>query len=136
MVETQKAVSAGAYNDAARLLNGEFMIYASPRPGVDVASLTPMLEAEIEKIKTDPVSAAELARAKLQLVSGLVFARDSQQSMAQIFGQAAAQGMSPQDVLAWTDEIEAVTAADVRAAAQSLLQSQHAITGHLRGQTP
>lgn len=132
VVEQKQAVSAGAYNDAARLLNGEFMIYAGPRPGGDLAALGSAIQREIDRMKNQPISAAELKRAKLQLVSGLVFARDSQQSMAQIFGQAAAQGISPAEILAWADEIEAVTAADVQMAAQQFLQTQHAITGHLR----
>ena len=75
----------------------------------------------------------EMRRAKRQLAADLIFARDSQQSMANIFGSAAMLGLSPDEVLGWVDEIEQVTAQDVRQAAQNLLIAEHAITGHLTG---
>mgnify|MGYP003852441819 CR=1 FL=1 len=78
-------------------------------------------------------SQAEIARAKMQLVSSALFARDSQQSMADIFGRAAMLGLTPQDVLNWTREIEAVTPEDVRRAAEKLLPIEHSLTGHLSG---
>ena len=133
VIEERLAVAAGAYADSARLLNGEFLIYASPTPGVALADLSMPVEEEIDRLKDTLVSDAELARAKVQLVSGLVFARDSQQSMAQIFGRAAALGHAPSDMLQWPAEIEAVTRADVRAAAQAFLRTPHSLTGHLLG---
>ena len=75
----------------------------------------------------------ELRRAKRQLVSDLVYARDSQQSMANIFGRAAMLGLRPDEVLGWVDEIENVSAGDVRQAAQELLVARHSVTGHLTG---
>ena len=91
------------------------------------------IEAEIDNLKNHKVSAAELRRAKRQLVSDLVYARDSQQSMANIFGRAAMLGLSPDDVLGWVDEIENVSAQEVRQAAQNLLLAERSITGHLTG---
>ncbi len=133
VVEQGLAVSAGAYSDSARLLNGEFAIYVSPRPGVDFAALGKAIEAELNRIRQEDISRDELARAKLQTVSGLIFARDSQQSMAQIFGQAATRNISPTEVLDWPRTIEAVTPADVRAAATLFLNEAHSLTGHLQG---
>ena len=43
-------------------------------------------------------------------------------------------GLSPDDVLAWVDEIDAVTANDVRRAAQAFLKPHHSVTGHLTGE--
>lgn len=131
VVEDQIAVSAGAYADTSRLLNGEFVIYVRPTQNIGLADLHAPIEEEINKLKEVFVSEAELARAKVQLVSGLVYARDSQQSMAQIFGRAAALGHEPSDVLQWPDEIDAVTRADIRAAAKAFLLPEHSLTGHL-----
>ena len=133
VVEQGLAVSAAAYSDSARLLNGEFAIYVSPRPGVDFAVLEQAIEAELARLRQEDISQEELARAKLQTVSGLIFARDSQQSMAQIFGQAAARDIGPREVLDWPRAIEAVTPADVRAAAALFLNNTHSLTGHLLG---
>lgn len=133
VVKQALAVDAGAYADTGRLVNGEFMIYAGLAPGSDFEALAAAIDDEIAKVQTTLVSEAELTRAKLQLVSGLVFARDSQQSMAQIFGQNAMRGLTPQEVLQWGGEIENVQAEDVRTAARLLLNKAHSVTGHLQG---
>ena len=133
VVEKKLAVSAGAYSDSSRLDNGEFVIYATPAPQTDFADLAQAIEAEIEDLKNLKAGDDEMRRAKRQLVSDLVFARDSQQSMANIFGSAAMLGLRPDEVLGWVDEIEQVTAQDVRQAAQNLLIAAHSITGHLTG---
>jgi zinc protease len=133
VVAQQNAVGAGAYADTSRLLNGELVVYASLIPGADFDNVRQTVDAEIAKLQETPVSDEELARAKVQLVSSLIYARDSQQSMAQIFGRAAALGLTPAEVLAWSSEIEQVTKADIRDAARALLQPAHAITGHLPG---
>ena len=107
------AVSAGAYSDSSRLDNGEFVIYATPAPQTDFAVLAQAIEAEIDALKNLMASDDEMRRAKRQLAADLIFARDSQQSMANIFGSAAMLGLSPDEVLGWVDEIEQVTAQDV-----------------------
>ena len=133
VVEKKLAVSAGAYSDSSRLDNGEFVIYATPAAQTDFAVLAQAIEAEIDALKKLMASDDEMRRAKRQLAADLIFARDSQQSMANIFGSAAMLGLSPDEVLGWVDEIEQVTAQDVRQAAQNLLIAEHAITGHLTG---
>jgi zinc protease len=131
VVAQKRAVNVGAYSASNRLDNGEFSIYAVPAPQVGFKVLGQAVDDEIQTLQTALVSDDELRRAKRKLVSDLVFARDSQQSMANIFGSAAMLGLSPNDVLAWVDEIDAVTQEDVRRAAQSFLVPAHAITGHL-----
>ena len=133
VVEKKLAVNAGAYSDSSRLDNGEFVIYATPTAETEFDVLARAIEAEIDNLKNHKASAAELRRAKRQLVSDLVYARDSQQSMANIFGRAAMLGLSPDDVLGWVDEIENVSAQEVRQAAQNLLLAERSITGHLTG---
>ena len=131
VVEQKLAVSAGAYADSARLNNGEFGVFASPVFGVDFDTLRIAIEAEIDRLQTASVTADELTRAKRQLVSDLIFARDSQQSMANIFGRAAILRRTPADVLAWPQRVQAVTAEDVQKVARAFLQQSHSITGHL-----
>ncbi len=134
VVQQKRASSAGAYADSARLDNGEFAIYATLAPDSDFATLAAHIDSEIERLKTTLPTQAEITRAKMQLVSGLIYAQDSQQSMAQIFGRAAMLGLSPADVVSWTNEIEQVSAQDVQHAATLLLNRDHSITGHLTHQ--
>ena len=131
VVEAGLASSAGAYADTARLDNGEFMIYGSLAPQVDFSAFDAAMTDVVADLQSTPPTQDEMARAKMQLVSDLIFARDSQQSMAQIFGQAAMLGLTPQDILDWPTHIEAVTAEEVRQAAEILLNPTHSITGHL-----
>ncbi|MBT7642460.1 MAG: insulinase family protein [Rhodobiaceae bacterium] len=133
VVEQKLASGVGAYADSARLDNGELMIYASLAPEASFDEIAGAMDAQIERLVQTPPSEAEIARAKMQLVSSAIFARDSQQSMADIFGRAAMLGLTPQDVLNWTREIEAVTPEDVRRAAEKLLPIEHSLTGHLSG---
>lgn len=133
VVAEKLATGTGAYSDTARLNNGEFMIYASLAPESDFARIAQAIDEEIIKAQNSLPQSDELARAKMQLVSDLVYARDSQQSMAQIFGQAAMLGLTPNEILNWPNEIEAVTAQDVQSAARLLLQTEHSLTGHLQG---
>jgi zinc protease len=136
VVEKKLAVNAGAYSDSGRLDNGEFVIYATPSAATDFDVLAQAIEAEIDRLKTEKPDDDEMRRAKRQLVSDLVFARYSQQSMANIFGSAAMLGLTPDDVLGWVDDIEQVTAEDVRQAAENLLHLNRSITGHLTGLSP
>lgn len=135
VVEQKLASGVGAYVDSARLDNGELMIYASLAPTASFDAIAKSVDAQIERAKQTLPSEAEVARAKMQLVSSALFARDSQQSMADIFGRAAMLGLTPEEVLNWTRDIEAVTAEDVRLAAQKLLRIDHSLTGHLSGET-
>ncbi|HCQ81243.1 MAG TPA: peptidase M16, partial [Rhodobiaceae bacterium] len=50
-----------------------------------------------------------------------VYARDSQQSMARIFGEAAALGLSPDTVRDWPNLLADITAQEVRDAARLFL---------------
>ena len=131
VVDKKLAVSAGAYSDTARLDNGEFVLYASLTPSSDFTDVATAMDAVLTDAKNRLPTQDEMARAKMQLVSDLVYARDSQQSMANIFGQAAMLGLTPQEIIDWPNVIESVTAEDVRRAAQLFLQRPHAIDGHL-----
>ncbi|MBT5157200.1 MAG: insulinase family protein [Rhodobiaceae bacterium] len=133
VVEQKLASGVGAYVDSARLDNGEVMIYASLAPKAGFDDIAAGVDAQIERLKQNPPSEAEIARAKMQLVSSAIFARDSQQTMADIFGRAAMLGLPPQEVIDWTRAIEAVTPEDVRRAAQELLRVEHSLSGHLSG---
>ncbi|MGC6535542.1 MAG: M16 family metallopeptidase, partial [Parvibaculales bacterium] len=131
VVDKKLAVSVGAYSDTARLDNGEFVLYASLTPGSNFTDVATAMDAVLADAKNRLPTQDEMARAKMQLVSDLVYARDSQQSMANIFGQAAMLGLTPQEIIDWPNVIESVTAEDVRRAAQLFLQRPHAIDSHL-----
>jgi zinc protease len=128
--EQEIAVGAGAWymGDAVDLTR--FAAYASPRPGVDLKTIEKATETVIAKLQ-DGIDARELARVKTRLVADAIYARDSQTTLARLYGATLATGGSLKDVQAWPDMIDAVTEADVLAAAKTHLSPRSAVTGYL-----
>jgi len=131
LVEERKlATEAGASYDGYRRDMGEFNVYAVPRPGVSLENLEQALDQVLAGAAKTAPSAADLDRAKTQLVAAVTFRRDSQYQMASAYGQALVIGLTVDDVEDWPRRIRAVGAGAVRAAAQSL-NRREAVTGYL-----
>lgn len=136
VIDTTLSTSPSTYALNQRLHEGEFHISVGLNPQADFAAVASRVDAAIAELATTAPQAAELERAKTQLIADALFARDSQYYMAFIFGSAAVNGISPEDVQAWTGLVEQVSAADVQRAVARFLLPQHSLTGHLinRGQ--
>ena len=61
----------------------------------------------------------------------MIFARDSQSGMANIYGATLATGGTVADIAAWPDRIRTVTAADIKAVAANYLNPDHSVAGYL-----
>ena len=131
VVEEEKAASAGAFYDPGRLDLSSFGFFISPRPGVDLEDAVAALEARIEVVLADGVNAEDVERAKVRMTDSAIFAQDSFQSVARIFGTALTSGRSVDQVEAWPERIGAVTAEQVDAAAQYVLRKERSTTGIL-----
>ena len=108
-----------------------FQLSLSPRPGVAMAALEAGLDAALAAFIAEGPTELELARARTRLVAETVFARDSQSSLARIFGSALAVGESVEDVLLWPQRIEAVTREQVTEAVRRYLKPDRSVTGLL-----
>lgn len=131
VVDQAVAASAGAWYDSVSLDLTRFAIYASPSPGVDVATLEAAVEGEIARLLDDGVTAKEVARVKNRLISEAVYARDSLYIAARAFGSALTAGMTVDDVESWPERVEAVTVEQVNAAARAVLVPETSVTGVL-----
>ncbi len=128
--EQEIAVNAGAWYMGDAVDTTRFAAYAVPRPGVELKAV----EKAVEKVIADlqhGVDARELARAKTRLVAEAIYARDSQATLARIYGSTLAVGGTLDDVRSWPGLIDAVTADDVVAAARKRLSPRAAVTGYL-----
>ena len=96
-----------------------------------LAEVEAAVDAEIGRIVKDGVGAEELERAKNRFVRSMIFARDRQSSMANIYGAALATGSSVKDVEDWPDRIRAVMADQIKAAAARYLTRNNSVTGYL-----
>ena len=108
-----------------------FIVYATPRGDAKLADVEAAVDAEVVRIARDGVTADELERAKKRFVRSMIFARDKQDSMANIYGSTLATGGTVQDVEEWPDRIRKVSADDVKAVAARYLGLAHSTTGYL-----
>nr|EPB95619.1 peptidase M16 domain-containing protein [Pseudomonas plecoglossicida NB2011] len=87
---------------------------------------------EIERLRSSAPSAEELTRAKNRLLAGLVFDRDDIAKQAQAIGWHAVTGVDPRLIDQQPQEIEQVTAEDVRAAAHEFLNHERLTITYLQ----
>ena len=123
LVKTQQiAVNASAGYDAVSRGPGLFMIDATPASGKSVADLEKAIRAELERVKREGISEAELARVKAQVIAADVYQRDSLFYQAMQLGEYVTAGLPPEALARRVDKLRAVTAKEVQAAAQQGLQ--------------
>jgi zinc protease len=131
VVDRQLAISAGAGYSGTALDSTQFQIAASPKPGVDFAEIEKAIDEVIAQVIQDPPAAADLERVKTQLIAEAVYAQDNQATLARWYGAALTSGLSVDDIRAWPERIRAVTAQQVRQAAQTWLDKKRSVTGYL-----
>lgn len=123
LIKTQQvAVNASAGYDAVSRGPGQFLVDATPAPGKTVTELEKAIRAELERIRRDGISEAELARVKAQVIAGDVYQRDSLFYQAMQLGEYVTAGLPPEALARRVDKLRAVTAEQVRQAAREWLR--------------
>jgi zinc protease len=110
---------------------GAFVAIATVRPGLQIADVERRFFAEIERVRTEPVSEAELDKAKRQIEVSLVNGLDTSHALAERIGSdfTALGRIRPLDER--LARIRAVTAADVQRVAQTYLVDDQRSVVHL-----
>jgi zinc protease len=130
------ANSAGATYSGTSVDQTLFSVYATPRPHVSLAELETAMDAVVDDLATNGITPEELARAKTRMIADAVYAKDNQATLARWYGAALATGSTVDDVKSWTEQVRAVTADSVRAAARTWLDKHHSVTGYLIKEWP
>ncbi|HVX79232.1 MAG TPA: pitrilysin family protein [Bradyrhizobium sp.] len=131
VVDHPLAVSASAAYQGTSLDATQFMISASPKPGVEFPQIEQAIDNVIANIAHNPIPAEDLERVKTQLVASAIYAQDNQTTLARWYGAALTTGLSIEDIRSWPDRIKAVTGEQVREAAQKWLDKKRSVTGYL-----
>ena len=136
--EQEIATSVGAYYRGSSRDDTSFIVYATPKPGHSVAEVEAAIDREIARLKADGVTQDEVDRAAARAIKTNIFSRDSQATLARIYGASLTVGRTLDDVANWPQTIADVKAEDVTAAARAYLQPGRSVTGYLlpEGQTP
>ena len=130
------ANGAGATYSGTSVDQTLFSVYATPRPHVSLTELETAMDAVIDELATNGITPEELARAKTRMIADAVYAKDNQATLARWYGAALATGSTVDDVKSWTEQVRAVTADSVRAAARTWLDKHRSVTGYLIREWP
>jgi zinc protease len=131
VVDKPLAVNASASYQGTSLDPTQFTISVSPTPGVEFAQIEQVIDSVIADVAQNPVRSEDLERVKTQLIAEAIYAQDNQAMLARWYGGALSTGSSIEDIRSWPDRIRAVTAEQVRAAAQQWLDRKRSVTGYL-----
>jgi predicted Zn-dependent peptidase len=107
------------------------LLYALTAPGHTVEEVAAALDQEIQRLKTEPVSAQELDRVKTQSRAGLLRSLASNQGMASLLPEYEAKTGTWRNLFEDLKAIEAVTAEDVQRVAQETFQPKNLTVGKL-----
>jgi len=125
------AASASAGYNSLSLDQTTFGFGLAPKSGRGLDAVETGLDAVIAALLKDGVTDAELAQAKFVMQADAVYARDSLTGAARLFGTALCTGVSVAAIEAWPQQVEAVTAAEVLAAARYVFDARRSVTGRL-----
>ncbi len=131
VVDKPLAVSASAGYQGTALDPTQFMVSASPQPGVSFAQIEEVIDRVIADVSQNTVRAEDLERAATQLIAEAIYAQDNQATLARWYGAALTTGLSIEDIRSWPDRVRAVTAEQVRDVAKKWLDKKRSVTGYL-----
>lgn len=107
------------------------LFYALTAPGHSVDEVAQALQAEINKLKTAPVSAMELERVKTQARAGLLRSLDSNSGMASLLVEYEVKTGSWENLFKELEAIQAVTPADIQRVANATFVPENRTIGRL-----
>ncbi len=125
------ASSAGAFFQGTSFDASSFSIYGSPRGEAVLETVEAAIDDEIRKLIKDGVSETELEKAKNRFVRSMIFARDSQSGMANIYGSTLATGGTVKDIEGWPERIKRIGAKQVQDVAAKYLNPDRSVAGYL-----
>jgi len=112
--DQEVAASVGASYDMSARLDGLFSISGTPARGKDVEDLENAIRLELRDLQKDLIDINELDRVKAQVVSSDVYEKDSVFYQAMILGILETVGLTWKVADEYVENIQAVTAEQVR----------------------
>ncbi len=102
-----------------------FAIAADAKP---IAAVEAALRAEVRRLVATPPSAAELAKVKTQIVTQATSSRQTPLGLASAIAEATVLEKNPERVNTGLDDLQRVTAADVRRVLRRYVLDAHSVT--------
>lgn len=125
------ALNISAFYDGVALDRDTFGLFILPAPGVTKKEVEDALNAALQAFLGTEIDQEHLTRLKTQAIAGQIYARDSLSGLARRYGVGLTSGLTIEDIQAWPDVLQAVTADDVKAAARKVLNINNSVTSWL-----
>ncbi|OCX65800.1 zinc protease [Thioclava sp. SK-1] len=128
---TGEAIYVGAWYNGMSIDDTTFGLSVIPAADVTPAEAEAALDRALAEFLQEGIDPDQFARIKTQIHAAQIYAEDDVNGLARRYGEALASGFTIADVQAWPDVLTAVTEEDVMAAAKSVFDRRHAVTGIL-----
>ena len=135
LVYRQRVAQSAGFSAQLNTDAGYLMAYAIAAGKQTPRALVAPLMAEIRRLATAPIAAAELAKVKSLLLTAALTERQTPLGLGQVLGTATINLKDPEQANQELARLQAVTAADVQRVVRSQILSQPAVT-LLYTQTP
>ena len=112
--QTSCASHIGVQYNLYTRYESQFIIYAMPSQTCSLKALDQAIQAEIQTLKTELVSADELDRVKTQLIAQKTFERDSIFSQAMEIGMVETIGLSSNIISAYETRLKQISRQDIQ----------------------
>lgn len=133
----QIASQIGAFYRGFGRLGGQFLFSGQPNQQHGIEELEQALLAQIERVKTQPITEQELARVLAQAEAQYIYKQDSAQAQANSIGMMVSVGLPADTLENWVDKLRTVTPEQIQAVAKKYLHTDNMTIAVLRpnGQT-
>ena len=128
--DTQTATYTTAWYSGVSLDETTFRLIVVPSPDVSLEEGEAAMDQALADFMAEGVDADQLERIKLQIRASEIYSQDNVDAIANRYGRALTSGLTIEDVQAWPDILDAVSAEDVMEAA-TLLRREASVTGWL-----
>ena len=126
------AVGAGAWYSGDSRDYAELSVFVAPKPGVSLAEAEAAMDRVLaEFLASEGPEAAELNRIKAGWRASRIYELDSQMARARRYGAGLASDLTLEQIEAWPDALQAVTAEQVMEAAREVIVPARSVTGWL-----
>jgi zinc protease len=134
-LERGSEVVSGASSSYDAFTRGDslFMISASPntQKKKTLADVEAGIWGLLNELKTKPPTSEELERVRAQVISGLVYERDSITSQASTIGELETIGLSWKQIDNELSDLQSVTPADIQLAARTYFTRERLSVAHV-----
>ncbi|MBE0433667.1 insulinase family protein [candidate division WOR-3 bacterium] len=124
------AVTANVYHMKYKYA-GSFLVFAIPQSGVKLADLEHAIHESIDRLKTIPVSAAELDKARNQTLASAVYQQDSPTGVGMRAGWWEIEAGGWRNMNRYFEEIGSVNEGDIMRVARTYFTRDNRTVGYL-----